>query len=358
MTTKTPHPVVIAYTALGSVRAKLSYDPSGRPGAAVVRADQERLAGKRRQVQERTKRMLGHPAGHRLGSAKKPAWERPPEGREAYYAWQHAQRRAPIDIFLSNIAGWRADAEIGSPRWLLGLGRDTRAEALGSLYDVHPLGDGWWYRRVEHTEEDWEKYSKAWHRAYGPARTVTGRTVTFARMVGSSKERHVVNLSTWGGDWLARAVVEAGLAPKMPAVPMAIRLHAAYDAVLVDDRHGYQFYRRTLLGAPIDWVAIAPLGTTYHAATKKEALRGLHQKVRSAKLRLSGRLIDWAKCRALGFCESGILAFCETFGLNCRGAYTPEEVEAAVRAKADRATPYLAELRTLASAVGYNFPAA
>jgi hypothetical protein len=97
---------------------------------------------------------------------------------------------------------------------------------------------------------------------------------------------------------------------------------------------------------------------TFHAATVTEALAGLRSKVRKATLRANGKLVTYDLCRALGFCRDGIASFCQTFDLSPRGQYTPAEIAEHVMSNLTAARPYAAELRTLASAVGYAIPSA
>jgi hypothetical protein len=344
----TPHAVTEYRQALArSVREALTFDPSGRPGAAQVREDQARIKAKQINVQRRTLIALGRDKGGAIRC--------PHSGRAQYYAWQRQHRQARVDRFLAELSAWKVAADMGCPNTLFHLPLPERGQLGASYSDCEQYADGWWIRKETVEERDWDKYSKSWHRTHGPAVTVTARRVTIARMVNGVPERYVVNLSTWSGDWRARAVVEAGLAPASK-IQLAVRLHKAYDAELVATRHGYRIYRRTLLGQPVDWVAVAPLGTTYHHDTRAGAIRGLHDKLRNRELKITGRLIDWAKCRSLGFCETGIKAFCDAVGLSPRGSYVPEEIDRAVRANPDAAAPYLAELRTLAAAVSFSIP--
>jgi len=333
-----------------SVREALDFDPSGRPGAAQVREDQRRLTAKRHELRARIRKNmkpLDLPFGASFGEPVVRSMTR----AQAYKS-RHSVRQARVDLFISRLEAQKRDDEAGSPGYLFTLPGCVDHPEMAWL---EQLGGGWWLRRETIEDRDWEKYSKSWHRTHGPAVTVTARRVTIARMVAGVPERHVVNLATWSGDWRARAIVEAGLAPTS-SVPLAIRLHRAYDAELVSTRHGYRIYRRTLLGQAMDWVAVAPLGTTYHHETREGLIRGLHDKLRNRELKITGRLIDWAKCRSLGFCETGIRAFCDAFGLSPRGAYAPEEIERAVRSNPGAATPYLAELKTLATALGFAIP--
>lgn len=329
------------------IAAALSFDPKGRPGATEIREDQARLRAKKASMHNRVLENL---------APKTPYCPQIPRSldRASAYARRRGVREAPVRMFLAEIDARKADMAEGSPRELFGM---TMTSPL-ALYGIHPLGSGWFYRQIEDTDADYHAYSKAWHRQYGPKITVTRRAVTFRRMDTETRQPDVrtVELAGWRGDWLAKSIVEANLAPKKSSAPVAVRLHSAYDAELVENRHGYRFYRRTLLGNQIDWCVVSPMGTTFHAKDRKSLLSGLHAKIRAQKLKLSGRVIDWKKCRSLGFCEVGIRSFCDAFGLNPNGAYYPEELESLVRANLADARPFMAELRTLAAAVGLAVP--
>lgn len=364
------YPVLVEYQAArtAGISQALRFDPSGRPGAAAVRHEQELLQRRVAEHRRATEARLGGPISPRADRLNRSGCYNPEVGAafyararsaynaDAYRNHAHQRRQAFVDHWLREIALYREDLESGYPRALFG--RTTAGCPNLAAADIHPLGNGWWYLKIEEVSWDNSRYSKAWHRAHGGAKSVDRRAVEFRRWSGkaghSNIESRTAELTGWRGDWLARAVVDAGLAPEKPAAPLSIRLHAAYDAELVSSSHGYRIYRRTLVGAPIDWVVVAPLGTTYHSADRKALLRGLRNKIRRSTARIEGRLIDWAKCKALGFCDGGIRAFCNDFDLDPKGAYTPEEIEAAIRASAYRASQYMDELRTLAKAVGFR----
>lgn len=211
----------------------------------------------------------------------------------------------------------------------------------------------WTYTKDETVEKDWNFYSKAWHRAHGPKVTISNRRVIFTSDAG---EVRTVELNAWRGDWLARAVVEAGLEPATKT-PLAVRLNKAYDAVLLAEKRGYRTYQRTLLGQVVDYVIVSPMGVTFHHADRAQLVSGLHQKIRASMrpASLPGRsMLSLSVVKALGFCDSGIRAFCDTFGLSIKGEYSPREIEARVRADVEAARPFIRELEILSRAIGYN----
>lgn len=215
----------------------------------------------------------------------------------------------------------------------------------------------WTIEVSQNIEKDDSFYSKSWHRTYGAKYTVENRLIKFSRKHGRGRLNRSVPLTSWSGRFLSNSIVQAGLAPKSPKLPLRIRLHKAFDAHYVKSIRGYKIYCRTLLGAPVDWVIVAPLGTTYHTDKYSELIRGLFTKIRanSKRLDLDSNLIDWDVCRQLGFCKTGIQEFCDLFNLNVSGQYSCADIELAVREAPELAEPFIAELMTLAKAYNYSF---
>lgn len=76
------------------------------------------------------------------------------------------------------------------------------------------LVSGWMIYPETQETFNYNKYSKAWHRAHGPARTVTGRVVKIRRLdpdTGNLEARDIP-VDGWRGQWLVRALVQAGIA--------------------------------------------------------------------------------------------------------------------------------------------------
>lgn len=199
-------------------------------------------------------------------------------------------------------------------------------------------------------------WSKSRHRQYGPKVTILDRKITFSRPWGKGTQQKVVDLNSWAGNFVLNSLVKAGLAPKKPKTPLSVRLHKAYDAKLIKTIRGYKIYQRTLLNEPVDYVILAPMGTTYHSEQYKQLFKGLFAKIRAAKrkVNLGDGLIDWSLCKKLGFCDDGIKAFCNEFDFDYKKAYTPREVESAVRRDLEKAAPFMAELKVLAEAFNHS----
>lgn len=213
----------------------------------------------------------------------------------------------------------------------------------------------WEIKTSQYVDEDRNCYSKKWHRTYGAKFTVSDRDITFRRKHGRGFIVKTVSLNSWAGNYIENAVVAAGLAPKITSIPLNVRLHKAFDATLIKTLRGHKIYQRTLLGQPVDYVIVAPMGTTFHSDNYNELIRGLYKKIRAAATtKLAGDMVGWAACKALNFCSAGITEFCETFGLSPKKSYPLRHIEQVVRANLDAAMPFRAELLTLAAA--YNYP--
>ncbi|MGO3848698.1 MAG: hypothetical protein ACTJIB_10505 [Pseudoalteromonas prydzensis] len=214
----------------------------------------------------------------------------------------------------------------------------------------------WQIKTTQTVDENWNFYSKSWHRSHGPKIEVYGRKITFTRKHGRGQIVKTLDLNSWAGNFIEKAIVELGLEPKKPKFPLSIRLHKAFDAKLIKTIRGHKIYERTLLGQAVDYVIVAPLGTTYHSSNYKDLFKGLFKKIRAAKARIDfgEGLVDWTACRKLGFCKEGIKEFCSTFGFDLKGSYSPSEIESAVRKNINAATPFMPELRVLADAYNHK----
>lgn len=213
----------------------------------------------------------------------------------------------------------------------------------------------WEIKTSQSVDEDRNYYSKGWHKTYGAKFTVSDRAITFRRKHGRGYINKNVCLTSWSGNYIENAVVSAGLAPKNPTTPLSVRLHKAFDAVLIKTLRGHKIYQRTLFDQPVDYVIVAPMGTTFHSDNYSDLIRGLYKKIRAAATtKLTGDKVDWSACKSLNFCDEGIKQFCNTFNLSIKKSYTLQQIERAVRSDLPAASPFRAELLTLAAAYNYS----
>lgn len=286
----------------------LEFNPDRRPGAPEIRALQNEL---RQRIQDHRRQTVKN-----INS----------QNRIAHRSKR--DRDGANRSFLRRLSRIKLDIEQGSPRELFNLWYPAR------LTNITVLGRGWFCHRV-----------------------IDARYVDFRRLSPRAKTaQHIrVNLSSWAGDWLARAVIEAGLAPKNSKFNLKIRLNQAYDAKLLTVKRGFKIYSRTLLDAHFDYVIVSPLGMTYHDADRQKLISGLRNKTRSQFAKLSGA-IDWVMCKKLGFCSEGISSFCSDFGFDVKKSYSPVSVYSAVKQNINKADQYLPELKILAKSIGFSVP--
>ena len=81
----------------------------------------------------------------------------------------------------------------------------------GGAYTI--VGDGWHVRTNQDESKDWNRYSRSWHRAHGPAVTVSNRRVEIKRknpITGEIEDRSVP-VDDWRGKRIEEAVLNSGI---------------------------------------------------------------------------------------------------------------------------------------------------
>lgn len=204
---------------------------------------------------------------------------------------------------------------------------------------------------------DWNYYSKAWHRKYGPKRTITDRKVTIYRYNGRAKEKlqsaAVVEFDGRRGNVLIQAIKQSGLfVAHESKTPLSVRLDKFYDAKLIRTIGHVSIFERTLLENHVDFCAVLN-DVTYHAESIRAAVRGVHTKIKAAAKRKNSP-ISLKLCKELGFCDAGIKEFCNVFHIDIHGDYSPSEIEALVAEHTALAAPFEAELRSIAKTLNYK----
>lgn len=235
-----------------------------------------------------------------------------------------------------------------------GEGAKTMIRAASFMFDA------WMTVAIEVTQRVYDYYSKAWHRKYGAKENIIQKTVVFMRPHGSGYRIIEVELDSFSGDWLARAVTSAGIsAPAKATQPnLAVRLNKAYTAKKLSQKRGFTVYSRQLLGVHVDYCIQAPNKATYHDNDRKALIKGLQKKVlqQAAKkhpvLPDAEPLITEALCRNLGFCKAGIQECAELIGLSVTGAYSAKEVQHAVAKAGYAAEQFRWELNALSAFLG------
>lgn len=213
------------------------------------------------------------------------------------------------------------------------------------------------FTQLEHVEWNNHKYSKSWHRQYGGVKEVSDRRIVITkqdgRAKGGFKQLAVVPFDAWRGNILLTAIKNSGVftAPISKA-PLSVRLDKFYDAKVVKTVGHIRIWDRTLLGGHVDYVAVLN-GVTFHADTMREAVKGLHAKIKAATKKRN-EPISYKLCKELGFCDQGIKAFCDAFGLSIKETYSPSHIEDLVKADTNKAMPFEHELRVMAKTLNYQ----
>lgn len=191
-------------------------------------------------------------------------------------------------------------------------------------------------------DEDWDYYSKSWHKQHGPKKTVVNRRVTFYKKGMAPK---TIYLDNFRGDFILKAYKEAFKIRKThykDTKKKRIQLDAHFKVKKIKELCGIEIYTRIINNCVYDYVAYYNK-TTYHAFTKKEAITGLKNKV-NKKYKTDKELLDYKEAKKYGFCDAGIKSFCETNGLNCDSSYTRAELKKKVAENKEKNKPFIAEL--------------
>lgn len=196
----------------------------------------------------------------------------------------------------------------------------------------------------EEVDEDWECYSKAWHRAHGPKRTVTDREVRVYKWGKGLIQ--MIELSKWKPGFMVEVVAQV-LGLQQPKVEKSLRKFQPSPWVDVKrsvKRNGIQFYNLTMGKYTVGVVAYdESCDIHYHGETKETALDGLRKK----KEKLDSDKQRWAmEGSALlnaseahdrwGFCWPGMTEFANAIGFDVDGSYTVAQLRNAVNHLSDR----------------------
>jgi len=341
--------IVLEFNALNT-KDKLNFKCNGRPGISIVREAQAKLLNKKSDLRYKIVQNLKSSFAYKIY---------PRASREEYYSHDHTIR---YDKYVLVEREKMREKELELAKAIdKKTGRIRELFYLGMLTKDLPkkIGD-WYFQSVEEVDEDWDYYSKSWHNSYGPKKT-TDRYVIFKKWDKKKRIEMKVNVNSFErGDWLAKAVVDAGIVDKKikSKFNLKIRLKSCYDANFIKEKRGFKFYERTLAAAVIDYVVESPCGTIYHDANRENLISGIQKKILAKidSLEIPGsKLISLDLVKKLGFCEQGINEFCEIYGLNKLKKYSAEQIAERLRTNFNAAKPFLNELKTLAEKLDYNF---
>jgi len=205
------------------------------------------------------------------------------------------------------------------------------------------------YRHNQDEHRSYSTYSKGWHRAHGPAVTISSRRVERLEFDASSASAYKVSRSipvdAFRGNYMYHAIAQdLDLAKiKYPKHLRRIQLNEYVMVEPVRTIAGVEIYRRTFALQLVDYCVVAG-DDTYHAATITEAIAGLRAK-REAQIAHDNEALDMQFALSLGFCRTGVESFCEDYNLDCSSTYTRAEIAARIAAGNGRREKYSAELK-------------
>lgn len=132
--------------------------------------------------------------------------------------------------------------------------------------------------------EDWNYYSKAWHRAHGPKRTVSGRTIK-VRKLGHKNIIKEFKLARWSQSEILKVIAETfGVTDvKLSKDLKRFQTSKYFDVKKSKKVNGYQIYKQTIGKYTIGHVAYdAVTDIHYHDFTIEDAVQGLTSKIEKA----------------------------------------------------------------------------
>ena len=208
------------------------------------------------------------------------------------------------------------------------------------------------FRACEEISEDWDVYSKAWHRAYGPKKTVDRRYVVVHK---NGKPYKKIDLQSWAGDWQYHVLCEVmNLQPvKVPTDLKKVQLKPYFGVRKGINRDGVQYYHVTAgrYAVILCGVDIAT-GMEYHDDTIEEVKAGLARKLEAKKAedsKLDKTYTAAGLHECFGFCNTGMRDFADACNIDVAGTYSVRELIAAAKSAKDRSViqRYHYELKTI-----------
>jgi len=189
----------------------------------------------------------------------------------------------------------------------------------------------------EIVDKDWNYYSKSWHSAYGPKRTVSDRIIK-VRKLGRKDAIKKYHLPRWSQSEILKVIAETfGVTEvKLSKDLKKFQTSKYFDVKKSKKVNGYQIYKQTIGKYTIGHVAYdAVTDTHYHDYTIEDAVQGLTSKIEKAaqdKIADAKQIVtaDYAHKR-WGFCFPGMTEFAEAAGLDINGSYSIAELKKATQ---------------------------
>jgi hypothetical protein len=158
--------------------------------------------------------------------------------------------------------------------------------------------------------------------------------ITKVRAGSEPVEIYNNEVATFHKTWIEKAVFDSDPDFVKPQVDSSLKDVQALSYYGVEhletNEEGFDVYRNTFYGKPVG-ICVKKDGVTYHADTVEEAINGWRRKVDSEREdnKSSKSGIDLGQVftadllhRRYGFCETGMSAFCEDYGLDYHGCYS------------------------------------
>lgn len=178
---------------------------------------------------------------------------------------------------------------------------------------------------------DWNYYSKRYNR---PKVTVNARFIKVLRWNPAAvrcddvvREIARLDIGSYRNSEMVKTIAEfLKIGPKRErGWSAAVQLNKYYRIAAAGKLHGIQCYVRTFAGVIQDHAARSG-GVVHHAASRRDAVRGLLRKIR-AETAVKNTTITRKLCKSLGFCDTGIREFCDLNGIEKnRDAATVDEL--------------------------------
>lgn len=207
---------------------------------------------------------------------------------------------------------------------------------------------GYIFTAHEMTTEDWDYYSKAWHRAHGPKITVNER---YVKIFKDGKAENIT-VERWAGNWFLNVLIKFfDLKPVKVAKSLrAVQINPYYDVNKIEDN----LYEVSFLGEFQAYCAVEG-DMTYHAQTIEDAKNGLVDKARKAEEKQKIEAGQLFSAEFLNekyhFCYPAMREFANFAGLDINETYSLSQLKDAVKAvkktNRDFIAHYIREFRTI-----------
>lgn len=205
---------------------------------------------------------------------------------------------------------------------------------------------GKYYITVTQEEsEDWGAYSKGWHKAHGPRRTIESRDINFYK---NGKLESSVSVNSFAGNYLINAIISKFNLQKIKVSKelKKVQLIDEAEVVLIRQILSTKIYERRLAGVHLDYCVVHK-NETFHAQTVEKTIAGLQNKIKAEKY-FEREMISKEDGFKLGFCESGMKSFCEDNNVDFEGQYSRKDLRnIVIKSRALNCEKYNSELKKI-----------